>query len=42
VGRPVGWYPADDGSADERYWDGRSWLSRRRPTAEGGWTIVPL
>ncbi len=40
IGRPIAWYPAEDGSGDECYWDGRSWTGRRRPNGAGRWSIV--
>ncbi|RIX27839.1 DUF2510 domain-containing protein [Amnibacterium setariae] len=32
---PPGWYPEQPGSAQERWWDGRSWTDHVRPTGTG-------
>ena len=39
--RPMGWQRVDE-SADEQYWDGRTWTARRRPSGDGGYIIIPL
>lgn len=39
--RAKGWYPAEDGSADELFWDGITWLSRRTKTPRG-WTVAAV
>lgn len=44
VTAPAGWYPAPEGTREERYWDGTAWTTWIRPsmrTASGGLLTAP-